>query len=88
MAMTELDRHLSHPGAARALARALSVSDVMVSQWRSGKKTPSPMMAVLVERETGVRRWHLRPDDWARIWPELISHPDAPAIPAETKETA
>ena len=38
-----------------------------------------------IERESGgaVRRWDLRPDDWRRIWPEIIAHPDAPPVPAE-----
>jgi len=37
-------------------------------------KPPSPETCVLIERNSGaqVRRWHLRPDDWHRIWPELI----------------
>jgi len=25
--------------------------------------------------EQGVMRWHLRPDDWHKTWPELITHP-------------
>jgi hypothetical protein len=38
--------------------------------------------SVLVETNSGakVRRWHCRPGDWHRIWPELRTHPDAPAI--------
>lgn len=38
-----------------------------------------------IERESGgvVRRWDLRPHDWRRVWPELVSHPDAPPVPAE-----
>lgn len=29
----------------------------------------------------GVRRWDLRPDDWHRIWPELIGAEGAPGVP-------
>ena len=36
-----------------------------------------------IERETGVMRWELRPSDWHRIWPELIGHADAPAVPTQ-----
>ena len=38
-----------------------------------------------IERESSgaVRRWDLRHDDWRRIWPELLEHPDAPPVPAE-----
>ena len=41
-------------------------------------------LAVDVERATAgaVRRWDLRPDDWHRIWPELIDTEGAPAVPA------
>jgi len=30
-----------------------------------------------------VRRWDLRPDDWYRIWPELIDVEGAPSVPAD-----
>lgn len=44
-----------------------------------------PELAVLIERDTNgaVRRWELRPDDWPRIWPELIDAPGAPAVSTE-----
>lgn len=28
----------------------------------------------------GVKRWDLRPDDWHRIWPELIGTEGAPSV--------
>jgi DNA-binding transcriptional regulator YdaS (Cro superfamily) len=42
---------------------------------------------VAIERATrlAVRRWDLRPDDWHRIWPELIGADGAPEIPQEAK---
>ena len=42
-----------------------------------------PMLCVSIERATGgaVTRRDLRPDDWARIWPELAD--GAGAIPVE-----
>lgn len=42
-------------------------------------KQLAPATCVLVERHSGgkVRRWHLR-TDWREIWPELVSHPEAP----------
>lgn len=41
-------------------------------------------LAVDIERISAgaVRRWDLRPDDWHRIWPELIGAEGAPAVPA------
>lgn len=35
--------------------------------------------------ERAVRRWDLRPDDWHRIWPELIGAEGAPTVPDEDK---
>jgi hypothetical protein len=41
-----------------------------------------PELAALVEIESGgaVRRWHLRPNDWHRIWPELRTAKGRPEI--------
>jgi DNA-binding transcriptional regulator YdaS (Cro superfamily) len=83
--MNKLDQHLSVPGAARSLARSIGVADAMVSQWRSGKKTPAPITAVAIEAALGgaIRRWDLRPDDWHLIWPELIGADGAPPVSVE-----
>ena len=45
-------------------------------------------LAVDLERATEgvVRRWHARPDDWHRIWPELVGTDGAPPVPAEQSE--
>lgn len=76
-------------GTAAELARALSVHPVTVSQWASGIKAVSVERCVPVEEATEgiVRRWDLRPDDWHRIWPELIGVEGAPEVPA-TQEAA
>lgn len=61
-------------------------SDIQIRQWQHGYagRQPSPEFATAIEvaTEGAVRRWDTRPDDWHRIWPELISEPDAPAIEA------
>lgn len=46
-----------------------------------GIRPCAPELAVQVEKMShgAVRRWDLRPDDWHRIWPELIGQPGAPA---------
>ena len=71
-------------GAAAKLARDLGVSPVMVSQWASGMKGVPVERSTAIERATdgAVRRWDLRPDDWHRIWPELIGTDGAPEVPA------
>ena len=73
-------------GTAAAIARQLGVHPVMVSQWASGLKEVPAERCTAIEQATAakVRRWDLRPDDWHRIWPELIGAdgaPDAPAPP-------
>lgn len=55
----------------------------------------SPATCVLVEQHSGgaLRRWAMRPQDWHRIWPELIGTAGAPRVDVEsassfTKPTA
>jgi DNA-binding transcriptional regulator YdaS (Cro superfamily) len=64
-------------------------SDAQIRQWQHGyeNRQPSPENCVAIEQATEgrVRRWDLRPEDWHRIWPELIGTEGAPALP-ETKE--
>lgn len=64
-------------GSQRALAIALGVAPVNVSQWLSsaslkGRPVP-PKQCVRIEALTkgAVSRRELRPDDWQDIWPEL-----------------
>lgn len=44
-------------------------------------KPCSPELAAAIDVQSGgvVRRWHMRPGDWHRIWPELIGRDDAPS---------
>jgi DNA-binding transcriptional regulator YdaS (Cro superfamily) len=61
-------------------------SDAQIRQWQHGYagRVPSPANCSAIERATGrlVTRWDLRPDDWYRIWPELVGAPGAPDVPA------
>jgi DNA-binding transcriptional regulator YdaS (Cro superfamily) len=54
----------------------------------SAGQVTSPERCVLIEQITGgaLSRRDLRPDDWHRIWPELIETDGAPRLhaPAET----
>lgn len=82
--------YFARPGAktTNELAIAIGVRQpAQVRQWTHGYagRLPSPSYCVLIERETGgaVTRRDLRPDDWWRIWPELVDdeHP-VPAVEA------
>lgn len=77
-------------GRAARLAEALSESPAFLSQIASGRRPCPATLAVDIERESGtaVRRWDLRPDDWHRIWPELIGREGAPAVPAPAEKVA
>lgn len=77
-------------GSQAALASLLGVSKGAVNQWKDpDRKVPLDHCAA-IERATGgkVKRWHLRPDDWAHIWPELIGVEGAPALPEATSQGA
>lgn len=86
-----LNDYLRTPGAltvAQLRAAIGAKSDAQIRQWQHAyaDRMPSPEYAVLIERATRgkVRRWDLRPHDWAAIWPELIRLKGAPAVERQT----
>jgi DNA-binding transcriptional regulator YdaS (Cro superfamily) len=68
-----LNSYLSGLETGVSLAAKLGVPPALVSQWRTGARPVPIDRCVSIERATGgaVTRKDLRPDDWARIWPEL-----------------
>ena len=60
-------------GRASAIARAIGVNPVMVSQWVKGIKAVPLSRAVQIESATAgaVTRKDLFPDSWREFWPEL-----------------
>jgi DNA-binding transcriptional regulator YdaS (Cro superfamily) len=86
MRVMDLNEYLSLPDAPSAsdFARQLSVNPDQIRQWRHkyDGRQPSPESCVQIEQKTKglVRRQDLRPDDWHRIWPELVkAKPRKPA---------
>ena len=67
-------------------------SDAQIRQWQHGyeDRVPSPENCTAIEQATAgkVMRWDLRPEDWPRIWPELIGREGAPAIEAKPAQVA
>ncbi|MFY4013991.1 transcriptional regulator [Achromobacter xylosoxidans] len=63
-----------------AFAAAVGVTQSMAWQWISGRRPVPVERCADIERVTAgaVSRRDLRPEDWARIWPEL-----ATAAPAQ-----
>lgn len=95
----DIDVFLAQPGApsVREFAAAAGIPDqAMVRQWMAKdehgqfRRRPGPAFAVSIERASGgqVPRWETRPDDWYRIWPELIGSPGVPPVPAPAAEAA
>ena len=86
--MSPIERACEALGGPSALARALGIKPPTVSEWRVGARPVPIERCVAIEQATGgeVRRWDLRPEDWYRIWPELIGAEGAP--PAPTREAA
>ena len=82
MEMTPTDR--------AALAEKVQVGDAYLYQCLTGRKDMKPEEAVRVERDSGraVRRWHLRSNDWWKVWPELIGADGAPKVPADVHDSA
>jgi DNA-binding transcriptional regulator YdaS (Cro superfamily) len=73
------------------VAARVGIAPAYLSQIASGTRTAHPALAREIEAEchaVGVRRWDLRPDDWHRIWPELIGADGAPPIPEPAREVA
>lgn len=62
-------------GKAKELAEVLEVSSSYLSQMASGKTAISPARCVDIENATNrvVTRKDLRPNDWFKIWPELLA---------------
>lgn len=66
-----------------ALAQKVNVNEQYLYQCLTGRKAMKAEEAVRVERESEgrLRRWHLRPNDWHAIWPELVGSDGAPQVP-------
>lgn len=82
--MDALERAITAAGGVSALATAIGITQSAVSNWKSRTgQVPSEHCAAIERATNGaVSRRSLRPADWHRIWPELITadHP-APAEP-------
>ena len=86
-AATPLDRAIKAADGVGALAELIGANQTTVSMWRTrGKGRVPTEYCAAIHAATGVPRWDLRPDDWHRIWPELIGADGAPPVPEPTTE--
>ena len=77
-------------GRGARLAALTAIAPAFISQISNGVRPCPAEHAAGIERacEFEVRRWDLRPDDWHRIWPELIGTEGAPAVPVVSVEAS
>jgi len=80
--MASLKTAIDATGGQAALAAAIGVKQQHIWNWlnRPGGVPVEHCAAIEAATAGTVRRWHLRPHDWHRIWPELIGAPEAPAV--------
>lgn len=81
---TNIERAVAVVGGQSRLAAAIGVTPPAIAEWRRGSRPVPIERCVQIEQATEgvVRRWDLRPDDWHRIWPEIVGAPGAPAVVA------
>ncbi|MCU0967063.1 MAG: helix-turn-helix domain-containing protein [Burkholderiaceae bacterium] len=86
--MSAIAEAIENAGGPSKVAAMLGTSAQAVCFWRDGKRRfPVEHCARLADAGQ-VPRWRLRPDDWHRIWPELIGAEGAPDIPQEVRDAA
>lgn len=80
----------SQRGGQTQIARAIGCQSQLVWQWARGIRPVPIERCVPIEVATAraVRRWNLRPNDWADIWPELIGTEGAPPVPEQEARDA
>ena len=74
MQRAALQRAISIVGSATALAELLGITKGAISQWKDAGRSIPFEYGAAIDAATGgaVTRQELFPDDWKRIWPELI----------------
>ncbi len=73
--MEALNTAISVANGVGQLASAIGVTQSAVSNWRARGGLVPVEHCTAIEQATGgaVTRRDLRPDDWHRIWPELVT---------------
>jgi len=74
------------PERRREVAVTLDIDEQYLYQILRGLRAAAPALARSLNYiDADARLWDLRPDDWHRIWPELIGTEGAPAIATATE---
>jgi DNA-binding transcriptional regulator YdaS (Cro superfamily) len=85
----KLIEYVKSRGSQRDLADKIGITPVLISQWANELRPVPPERCVEIERATGgqVTRKDLRPEDWHKIWPELVVAAQATPIAAPRRAT-
>lgn len=80
--MSSLIRAVKICSGQSGLAGAIGVKQQHVWNWlnRGGRVPPEHCASIETATRGSVMRWDLRPDDWHRIWPELVGTEGAPVV--------
>ena len=73
--MNPLDKAIQLFGGLSALAKAIDVSSARLGNWRLRSVPIEYCLAIETATVGGVSRKDLRPDDWHKIWPDLVATP-------------
>ncbi|MGI4935545.1 MAG: transcriptional regulator [Janthinobacterium lividum] len=72
-------------GGQASMAKRLGVAPAVVNQWVKELRPVPIIYCCAIERESGVSRKMLRPNDWHLIWPDLKSRS---ALPRKSKRSS
>lgn len=84
--MDAIAEAIEKAGGPSKVAALLDSSVQAVCFWRDGKRRFPVEYCALLAEASGVPRWRMRPDDWHRVWPELIGTEGSPPVLAEQQE--
>jgi DNA-binding transcriptional regulator YdaS (Cro superfamily) len=85
--VTALNAASRHCGGITKLAAAIDVGQSVASNWKKRRTVIDALYCTAIEELPAcpVRRWHLRPLDWYRIWPEIRTARGAPPLPKKAR---
>lgn len=83
--MSPIHIAIQKAGGPSKVAGLIGVSVQAVCFYRDGKRTFPVEHGAALEAASGVKRWEMWPQDWHRIWPELIGADGSPEIEQEAR---
>lgn len=84
------EKLISGLGGTLLVAKFLNLKPPSVSDWKRNGIPRGRLieLAPIAEQKGVITRQQLFPNDYWRIWPELVNHPSAPQFPISHSEPA